>query len=47
MIKRVRKSKDISMVKEPWLNLEALAQVEVTSEDEAHPVESSLLPKRE
>ena len=27
-----------------WLDLEALAQVEVTSEDAAHPVESALLP---
>jgi len=27
-----------------WLNLEALAEVEVTSEDAAHPVESALLP---
>jgi hypothetical protein len=27
-----------------WLDLEALAQVEVTSEDAAHPIESALLP---
>jgi hypothetical protein len=27
-----------------WLNLEALAEVEITSEDTAHPVESALLP---
>lgn len=27
-----------------WLNLEDLAEVEVTSEDVAHPVESALLP---
>src|SRR4029453_12314621 len=27
-----------------WLNLEGLAQVEVTSEDPSHPVESALLP---
>ena len=26
-----------------WLNLEALARVEVTSEDAAHPIESALL----
>jgi hypothetical protein len=27
-----------------WLDLEALARVEVTSEDAAHPIESALLP---
>jgi len=27
-----------------WLDLESLAQVEVTSEDAAHPIESALLP---
>jgi hypothetical protein len=27
-----------------WLNLDALAHVEVTSEDSAHPIESALLP---
>jgi hypothetical protein len=32
---------------EHWLNLEALAEVEVTSEDSAHPVEFGLLPKSE
>ena len=29
---------------EDWLNLEDLAEVEVTSEDPAHPVESALVP---
>lgn len=29
-----------------WLNLEELAEVEITSEDEAHPIESALLPGR-
>ena len=29
-----------------WLNLDMLAQVEVTSEDAAHPIESGLLPER-
>jgi hypothetical protein len=29
---------------EAWLNLGALAEVEVTSEDAAHPIESALLP---
>ena len=32
---------------EHWLNLDSLAQVEVTSEDTAHPVEWGLLPKSE
>jgi hypothetical protein len=27
-----------------WLNLEALVDVEISSEDEAHPIESALLP---
>jgi hypothetical protein len=27
-----------------WLNLEGLADVEVTSEDETHPIESALMP---
>src|SRR6266550_6246683 len=27
-----------------WLNLEALAEVEITSEDAAHPIESAVLP---
>lgn len=28
-----------------WLNLETLAEVEITSEDADHPIESALLPK--
>ncbi len=31
---------------ETWLNLDALADVEITSEDPAHPIESALLPGR-
>ena len=27
-----------------WLDLEGLAEVEITSEDDAHPIESALLP---
>jgi len=27
-----------------WLNIEQLAEVEITSEDAAHPIESALLP---
>ena len=29
-----------------WLNIEGLAEVEITSEDVAHPIESALLPGR-
>ena len=29
-----------------WLNVEGLAEVEVTSEDPSHPIESALLPGR-
>ena len=29
-----------------WLNLEGLAEVEITSEDASHPIESALLPSR-
>lgn len=31
---------------EDWLKLEGLAEVEITSEDAAHPIESALLPGR-
>lgn len=49
MIKRIigPDTRDSSSAGEQWLNLDTLAQVEVTSEDAAHPVESGLLPKRE
>jgi hypothetical protein len=30
-----------------WLDLEGLAEVEITSEDVAHPIESALLPGRD
>jgi hypothetical protein len=39
-------SPDAAPVERPWLDLEALADVEVTSEDVAHPVESAFLPGR-
>jgi hypothetical protein len=47
MIKRIigPDAKDISSTTEHWLNLDALAQVEVTSEEPAQPIESGLLPK--
>ena len=49
MIKRMigPVTQDIRSTKEHWLNLDSLAQVEVTSEDSAHPVECGLLPKGE
>ena len=35
---------DVSPTNQQWLNMETLAQVEVTSEDAAHPIESALIP---
>jgi hypothetical protein len=35
---------DASPTNQPWLHVETLAQVEVTSEDAAHPIESALIP---
>lgn len=45
MIKRIigPDAKDSSSAGERWLNLDTLAQVEVTSEEAAHPVELGLL----
>lgn len=37
---------DDTMADEDWLDVESLAQVEFTSEDPDHPVESALLPAR-
>jgi len=36
--------KETSETEYDWLNLEALAQIEISSEDEAHPVEAALAP---
>jgi len=36
--------KPTSAPDEDWLNVEELAEVEITSEDPAHPIESALLP---
>jgi hypothetical protein len=46
MRKRVVESEphDVSLEDQQWLNLEALAEVEVTSEDPGHPIESGLIP---
>jgi hypothetical protein len=35
---------DIAPQDQDWLNMEGLAEVEITSEDPAHPIESALLP---
>jgi hypothetical protein len=45
MRKRIinRGPQDISLENLEWLNLEALVDVEVTSEDAAHPIESALI----
>jgi hypothetical protein len=39
--------KDSPLPDRDWLDLERLAQVEVTSEDTAHPIESALVPGAE
>jgi len=35
---------DSASLERDWLNVEGLAEVEITSEDAAHPIESALLP---
>jgi hypothetical protein len=37
-------AQDPSLSNQQWLNLENLAEIEVTSEDAAHPIESALIP---
>ena len=46
MLKRIigQNAREASKANQQWLNLDALAEVEVTSEDPAHPIESGLLP---
>ena len=46
MLKRIigRDTHEVSPSDHHWLNVEALAQVEVTSEEPTHPIESGLLP---
>jgi hypothetical protein len=36
--------RDVSATEQDWLDLELLAQVEVTSEDSDYPIESALIP---
>ena len=38
--------KEAASSEDDWLDLESLAEVEVTSEDAAHPIESALVPTR-
>jgi hypothetical protein len=38
--------KETTSPDQDWLNMEGLAEVEITSEDAAHPIESALLPGR-
>jgi hypothetical protein len=50
MRKRVTSSpapKDLAIPDQDWLDVEQLAQVEVTSEDSAHPIEAALVPGKE
>jgi len=38
---------DATLTDDAWLDLEALAEVEISSEDPDHPIESALLPDRD
>jgi hypothetical protein len=40
------REQETAVAEDDWLDLEALAEVEVTSEDVAHPIEAALLPGR-
>jgi hypothetical protein len=46
MLKRIidQVQKDIAPPEQDWLNVEGIAEVEITSEDAAHPIESALVP---
>jgi len=46
MLKRIidQNTQDASLSNQHWLNAEVLAEVEVSSEDAAYPIESGLLP---
>ena len=41
-----RDTQNVSATNQNWLDLEPLAQVEITSEDVGHPIESALIPDR-
>ena len=40
------REQESAVAEDDWLDLEGLAEVEVTSEDVAHPIEAALLPGR-
>jgi hypothetical protein len=44
MRKRIIGHQATASPEQEWLNVEMLAEVEITSEDTAHPIESALLP---
>jgi hypothetical protein len=44
--RQAQAQKEPASADEDWLNVEELAEVEITSEDPAHPIESALLPDR-
>ncbi len=46
MRKRIIKqsSKELSLPEQGWLDLEYLAEIEISSEDTAHPIESAIIP---
>ena len=46
MRKRIinQNSQNVSSVDQSWIDLQRLAQVELTSEDAAHPIEAALIP---
>ncbi len=46
MRKRIikQRSKELSPPEQGWLDLEPLAEIELTSEDAAHPIESAIIP---
>jgi len=48
MRKRIinRDSKNVASTNQSWLDLEPLVQVEITSEEVGHPIESALIPGR-
>ena len=45
MRKRIIRQQSVEPAGDEWLDLERLAEVEVTSEDPQHPIEAALLPE--
>jgi hypothetical protein len=41
----IQHTRDASSLRQPWLDVASLAQVELTSEDPACPIEAALLPR--